>query len=94
MISMTFKIFTSILGHVRCCKILMDNGANTSSRMEMDWTPAHSAAEGGHLPVLKLPIEYGTPIGLKDKYGDTPRIIAARYGHTECVEYLQRYGIV
>ena len=58
--------------------------------MSMGWTPAHCAAEGGHLPVLQLLSQNGGAVNARDDYGDTPKLIAKRYGHFECVEYLER----
>ena len=76
---------------MRCCKLLLEGGANPSARMIMSWTPAHCAAEGGHLGVLELLAKMGGPVTSTDKYGDTPKIVAKRYGHSECVKFLQRY---
>ena len=58
--------------------------------MSMGWTPAHCAAEGGHLSVIRLLAESGGTVNAKDDYGDTPKMISIRYGHKECTEYLQR----
>ena len=69
----------------------MEGGADPAARMTMAWTPAHCAAEGGHLSVLQLLVDVGGPVNSKDDYGDTPALIAKRYGHTECVEFLRRY---
>eukprot|EP00795_Rhopilema_esculentum_P007771 gene7771-13616_t len=76
-------------GHLRCCKFLLEGGADPSARMSMGWTPAHCAAEGGHLSVIRLLAESGGTVNAKDDYGDTPKMIAVRYGHKECTEYLQ-----
>ena len=79
-----------LLGHLRCCKYLLEGGANPAACMTMAWTPAHCAAEGGHLSVLQLLADVGAPLHNKDEYGDTPKIVAKRYGHAQCVEFLER----
>ncbi|XP_057317345.1 ankyrin repeat domain-containing protein 66-like isoform X1 [Hydractinia symbiolongicarpus] len=76
-------------GHVRCCKILLENGADASLRMYQGWTPAHCAAETGNLEILKLLFEYSGSLIAKDDYGSTPKHMAEVYGHKECVKFLE-----
>ena len=78
------------LGYVECIRILLDNGAKGTARMDMGWTPAHSAAEAGRLTAIRALHAANVPVDLNDKYGDTPRRIAEIYGHTECVKYLEQ----
>lgn len=86
-----YKLCTfSLAGFVQCIRLLLDNGAKGTIRMDMGWTPAHSAAEAGKLHALRtLHDDYKVPINRKDKYGDTPKRIAEIYGHKECVKYLK-----
>ena len=76
-------------GHVNCCNLLLQHGADTSARMSQAWTPAHCAAENGHKAVLKALYEHSADMRLLDENGDSPSTIAAMYGHTGCVEYLK-----
>eukprot|EP00794_Sanderia_malayensis_P004735 gene4735-5358_t len=76
-------------GHLRCCKSLLEGGADPSLRMCMGWTPVHCAAEGGYLSVLQLLAETGASLTARDDYGDTPKAIARRYAHEDCVAYLE-----
>ena len=50
--------------------------------------------ESGGLESLKKLIESGTntDIEVRDKYGDTPLIIASRYGHLEIAKFLVGFG--
>lgn len=75
-------------GFVECIRLLLDHGAVGTSRTDIGWTPAHFAAETGKLTALRALFSASIPVGLKDKYGDTPRRIAEVYGHTECVKFL------
>lgn len=59
--------------------------------MDMDWTPAHCAAETGKIHILRTLHNAEVPVNKKDKYGATPKQIAQTYGHWECVKYLQQY---
>lgn len=69
---------------------MLDHGANGTARSDTGWTPAHFAAETGKLTVLRALYSASIPVGMKDKYGDTPRRIAEIYGHTECVKFLDQ----
>ena len=79
----------SHLGHIRCCQILLENGADPSLRMYQGWTPAHCAAEVGNLDILKLLLKYGGTLIAKDDYEATPKHMAQVYGHHHCVEFLE-----
>lgn len=70
-------------------KLLLDYGADVQLRMTGGWTPAHCAAEGGHIEVLKLFIEHSCPMYLTDDSGDTPADIAAVYGHKAARKILE-----
>ncbi|KAH3696850.1 ankyrin repeat domain-containing protein 66-like [Dreissena polymorpha] len=74
-------------GYVECIRLLLDYGAIGTARNDSGWTPAHFAAETGKLTSLRALYNANVPIGLQDKYGDTPRRIAQMYGHTECVKF-------
>ena len=75
-------------GYIDCMRLLLEYGANGTSRMDMQWTPAHCAAEAGRLNAIRALHGAGIPIDKKDKYGDTPRRIAEIYGHKDVVAFL------
>lgn len=68
----------------------MEYGADPSARMVGGWTPAHCAAETGRSNVLKVLIDQQSAVTLPDNTGDTPKRVAEIYGHTACVELLER----
>ena len=71
-------------GYVECIRLLLEFGAKETTRM--GWTPAHSSAEAGKLPVLRALVTAGVA-----KYGDTPRRVVEIYGHKECAAFLAQY---
>lgn len=72
----------------------MEYGADPTARMVGGWTPAHCAAETGRLNVLKVLIDQQSPVVIPDNSGDTPKRVAEIYGHTACIELLERYQIL
>ena len=80
-------------GYVECIRLLLEFGANGTTRMSMGWTPAHSSAEAGKLSALRALVTAGVAVDRKDKYGDTPRRVAEIYGHKECAAFLAQYVI-
>ena len=80
----------SIVGYIECIRLLMDYGASPVSRMTGGWTPAHCAAEAGRITVLRALHNLHASIMKRDKYGDTPKMVARVYGHYECVRYLEQ----
>lgn len=81
--------FISLKGYATVTKLLLDHGADAQMRMTGGWTPAHCAAEGGHVEVLKVLIEYRCPIDVKDDSGDTPAYIASVYNHKSVMKLLE-----
>ena len=77
-------------GHAKCVKLLLEYGADPTARMVGGWTPAHCAAETGRLNVLKVLVDHQAPVIIADNSGDTPKRVAQIYGHTACVELLER----
>ncbi|OWF56332.1 ankyrin repeat domain-containing protein 66-like isoform X1 [Mizuhopecten yessoensis] len=80
--------WAALRGFVECIRILLEHGADGMIRTDSGWTPAHCAGETGKLTVLRALHNAGVPLDLTDKYGDTPRDIAAIYGHHDCVQFL------
>ncbi|KAL4237161.1 Ankyrin repeats (3 copies) [Mactra antiquata] len=76
-------------GFVECIRLLLEYGASGTTRSDSGWTAAHFAAETGKVHALRALYNNSIPIGLPDKYGDTPKRIAEMYGHTDCVKFLE-----
>ena len=52
------------------------------------WTPAHYAAQGGHVEILKKLSNLGVPLYSESTAGKTALHIACKEGHENCVRYL------
>lgn len=78
-------------GHGEIVQLLLKNEADPNLLMDNGWSSLHSAAETGHLSIIRALVQYGADIFKQDRYGDTPRKIAQIHGNAECVKYL--YGL-
>ena len=52
----------------------------------------HEAAEDGNIEAVKQHIAAGTDVNAKDKYGESPLLFAATFGHKEIAELLIAEG--
>lgn len=52
-------------------------------------TPAHYAAENGHLEVLQLLFYFGANLYETDNSGETPLQLATKYKHLDCAEFIR-----
>lgn len=75
---------------MRCCQILLENGAYPTSVTTSGVTPGHFAAEQGHLEMLQLLFYYGADLKVEDISGEKPIDLAGKYDHPECVEFLKK----
>jgi len=75
-------------GHGDIVQLLLKNEANPNLLMDNGWNSLHSAAETGHLSIIRALVQYGADIFKQDRYGDTPRKLAQIHGNIECVKYL------
>lgn len=69
--------------------LLLEHGARPCLVTDVGWTPAHFAAESGHLGVLKVLHALHAAIDAPDFFGDTPKRIAQIYGQSACVAFLE-----
>ncbi|NXS57339.1 ANR66 protein, partial [Brachypteracias leptosomus] len=76
-------------GQSELVKLLVEHGARHCLRSQLGWTPAHFAAEGGRLGVLRTLHALHAPVDTPDLFGDTPRRLAEIYGHQDCARFLQ-----
>ncbi|XP_064594563.1 ankyrin repeat, PH and SEC7 domain containing protein secG-like [Liolophura sinensis] len=54
-----------------------------------DSTPAHDAAEGGHVDCLKLLLDAGLELFTQDKEGETPYSLALRSTNPRCILFVR-----
>ncbi|XP_021115369.1 ankyrin repeat domain-containing protein 66 isoform X3 [Heterocephalus glaber] len=76
-------------GHMEVLHLLLEHGARPCLVTDVGWTPAHFAAESGHLGVLKVLHALHAAIDAPDFFGDTPKRIAQIYGQSACVAFLE-----
>ena len=67
---------------------LLDGGANPDVRQAGGWTPIHSAAAHGRLPLTRLLLERGADSAPVGEDGRTPAEMAEENGHAEIVKLL------
>ncbi|XP_069879442.1 ankyrin repeat domain-containing protein 66 [Dipodomys merriami] len=82
--------WAAIKGQMEVTHLLLEHGARPCLVTDVGWTPAHFAAEAGHLSVLKALHAWHAAIDAPDFFGDTPKRIAQIYGQTACVAFLER----
>jgi ankyrin repeat protein len=85
------------LGHAKVVELLLDAGEDPNrynpERLHAHGTPLHHAALNGHLAVVRLLVERGARLDLKDKiYHSTPLGWAEHGGRLEVVNYLKSRG--
>ena len=51
-------------------------------------TPLHVSASSEALESIPLLIAFGADVNRKNKWGETPLIIASKFGHVETVKFL------
>ncbi|KAH7340458.1 ankyrin repeat-containing domain protein [Rhizoctonia solani] len=62
-----------------------------NSRDEFEYTPLHLATDRGHLDVVRLLLDKGADVSLKDQDGDTGLEIATAAKHQTIVELLREH---
>ena len=69
-------------------QMLLDHGADVSTRDAMGCTALHYAAKRGYVDHLRLLLTYKADPNVCDGEGNTPLHTAAAYGHSNCVRAL------
>jgi Ankyrin repeats (3 copies) len=87
--------FAAQFGHTEIARALLDAGEDPSRfnppGAHSHSTPLHQAAFGGHLPVVKLLVEHGAKLDVRDTlWKGTSEDWARHAGKTEAAEYLKR----
>ncbi|KAI4209100.1 MAG: hypothetical protein LQ351_007936 [Letrouitia transgressa] len=75
-------------GHKAVVKLLLDSGADITTKDECGWTALHLAARGGHEAIVELLLDSGADITAKGKSDYTALHVAARGGHEGIVGIL------
>uniref|UniRef100_A0A8C9GTJ1 Ankyrin repeat domain 66 n=1 Tax=Piliocolobus tephrosceles TaxID=591936 RepID=A0A8C9GTJ1_9PRIM len=82
--------WAAIKGKMEVFRLLIEYGARPCLVTSVGWTPAHFAAESGHLNVLRTLHALHAAIDAPDFFGDTPKRIAQIYGQKACVAFLEK----
>lgn len=63
-------------------------------KTELSETPKdiHIAAESGDLDTVRLMLEQGVDVNLRDRNGNTPLFLASRWGHFQVAQFLVQCG--
>ena len=79
---------------LQIAKLLIDRGANIRSANEADplMTTLHAVAKKGKIGSVRLLVENGADINVRDSTQSTPLSYAAARGSLEVVEFLLNYG--
>ena len=62
----------AFVGNIKCCKILIQLGAEVGKRDEDGWTAMHYAMAKGYLDIVKYLIKCGGDIYMQNNDGDSP----------------------
>lgn len=81
-------------GNVGAVKLLVENNVDPSQPNKQGWSPIHSAAMGGHIPVLKLLVQdHGCdPNTTVPGFGTQPLHTASFKGHLAAIKLLLEVG--
>lgn len=80
-------------GKLKCCEILMENGADPNKKGFYNLTALHHAVRSDRLAVSNYLIDTAkADVNLEDESGNTPLHDASRMGNLKCVEVLLTAG--
>nr|WP_269457103.1 ankyrin repeat domain-containing protein [Legionella pneumophila] len=72
---------------------LARNGVNFNKTSRSGNTPAHLAAQNGHVAAIIELAKYGVDFNKTNERGDTPAHLAARNGHVAVIAELAKHGV-
>ena len=77
-------------GHGDVCRSLIQlGGAEVQDRnSSTGWVALHEAAFRGHLDCVRALLELGAPLNPRTRDGDTPKVLASRYGRHKVASFL------
>ena len=88
----------AVYGHPRVVQLLLEHGADPNAQAERHTlysleTPLYRALEkeNGKIDIVRLFLEHGASVDVKNGAGETPLDVAAREGHYEIVKLLSEY---
>jgi ankyrin repeat protein len=81
--------------NITMANALLDAGARTDNATCCGWTLAHVAAESDSLEILEFVAARGVPLNdfAKGSRGETPLMVAARYGSLQAIRWLHEKGV-
>ncbi len=82
-----------VSGDTDAVTAVLDRGASArGARNSWSDLPLHTAAEWGHVDIVKLLVERGADVNARSPWGTTPLFQAAREGHIDVMEFLLDNG--
>ena len=79
-------------GHMDVVQLLLDHGADASTKDDDKRTPLHLALQGGHLEIAWVLLEHCTDTEVRDSGECTPLLLASQNGHVELARALLEKG--
>jgi ankyrin repeat protein len=79
-------------GHVQVARVLIEQGADVTTRTVQGRTPLHVASRRGHVDVAGFLVEHGANVIALDNGGNTPLHEAAMRGHVDMSRFLLQQG--
>jgi len=79
-------------GHVDLARMLVERGADVSTKKKDRLTALHSASYGGHVDLARMLIEHGADVSAQNEDGWTALHLASEYGHVDFARMLIERG--
>ncbi|XP_065887537.1 ankyrin repeat domain-containing protein 42-like [Dysidea avara] len=81
--------FAAYNGNLQLLSMLISEGhCHINQPDPLGCSPAHKAASNGHMNCLQWLIDHGANIAMVNNAGESPKDLAKRYGHDNCVDLL------